>query len=156
MNALVVYDSQFGNTERIAQALAGALSAGGQARAVRVDPTQPVELQGVDVLIVGGPTQGWRATPATGSWLEAAGPERLRGRTVACFDTRFRGPRGLTGSAARALAKQLQGMGAPLLLPPESFFVKGWQAPVLYNGETDRAVAWGRKILEQVGESSPR
>lgn len=64
MNALVVYDSQFGNTERIAQAIASMLSEFGQTRAIRVDPTQAVDFQGVDLLILGCPTQGWRPTPA--------------------------------------------------------------------------------------------
>jgi len=156
MNALVVYDSQFGNTERIAQAIAGALSARGQARAVRVNPALPVDLQGVELLLVGSPTQGWKATPAVVSWLSAAGPERLRDLIVVCFDTRFRGPRLLTGSAAGALAGKLQGMGASLLLPPESFFVKGWQAPLLHDGEMDRAAAWARSILEKLGVSTAR
>ena len=63
MNALVVYDSQYGNTERIAQAIADTLGEFGEARAVRLDPGQPVESQGVDMFIVGCPTQGWRPTP---------------------------------------------------------------------------------------------
>ena len=49
MNALVIYDSLYGDTERIAQAIAGALREYGQVRAVRavrVDPAHPVELQG--------------------------------------------------------------------------------------------------------------
>ena len=37
MNTLVVYDSQYGNTERIAQTIASTLRAFGQAQAVRVD-----------------------------------------------------------------------------------------------------------------------
>jgi hypothetical protein len=48
MNALVVYDSQFGNTERIAQAIASMLSEFGQTRAIRVDSTQTVDFQGAE------------------------------------------------------------------------------------------------------------
>ena len=54
MNALVVYDPQFGNTEQIARAIAATLSEFGKARAVRVDPTQLFEGEGVDVLIRDG------------------------------------------------------------------------------------------------------
>jgi len=72
MNALVVYDSQYGNTERIAQAIADTLRAVGQARAVRVDSAHPVELQGVDILIVGCPTQGWNATPRCSPFSNAS------------------------------------------------------------------------------------
>src|SRR5256885_13379181 len=62
MNALIVYDSQFGNTERIAQCITSTLSEFGQARAVRVGQVHSEELQGVDMLILGCPTQGMRQT----------------------------------------------------------------------------------------------
>src|SRR5712692_6824666 len=91
MNTLVVYDSQFGNTERIAQIIANTLSAFGQAQAVRVDPAHPVSFQGVDLLILGCPTQGFRPTPAMQSLLGTVPFQRLRGLAIACFDTRFRG-----------------------------------------------------------------
>lgn len=154
MNALVVYDSQYGNTERIAQAIADTLRASGQVRVVRVDPAHPVELQGVDLLIVGCPTQGWRPTPAIRSFLEGASSERIGGLAVACFDTRFRLPRWMTGSAAEVMARKLQEKGVSLLLPPESFFVKGTQGP-LRGGELDRAATWARMLLEKVETSHP-
>jgi flavodoxin len=46
MYALVVYDSQYGNTERIAQTIADTLGEFGAARAVGLDPGQGVELEG--------------------------------------------------------------------------------------------------------------
>ncbi len=65
MNTLVVYDSQYGNTERIAQAIADTLGTFGQAQAVHVDPGHQVSFQGVDLLILGSPTQGFRLLPGT-------------------------------------------------------------------------------------------
>jgi hypothetical protein len=47
MKALVLYDSQYGDTEHIAQAIANALGEFGEVRAVRLDPAQPVEVQGL-------------------------------------------------------------------------------------------------------------
>ncbi len=148
MNALVIYDSQFGNTERVAQAIAGMLSEFGQARAVRVDPTQPVERQGVDLLILGCPTQGWRPTPAMQSFLENVSPASLSGLAVACFDTRFQRPRWMTGSAAKVMDRKLREKGALPVLPPESFFVTGTQGP-LVDRELDRAASWARKLREK-------
>src|SRR5215207_10623152 len=154
MNALVLYDSQYGDTERIAQAIADTLAEFGEARAVRLDPSQPVDLQGVDVFIVGCPTQGWRPTPAVQSFLEEVSSEELRSLAVACFDTRFRLPRLMTGSAARVMARTLQEKGVSLLLQPESFFVKGTQGP-LRDGELDRAAAWARMLIKEVQSPSP-
>src|SRR5437868_1516625 len=91
MNTLVVYDSQYGNTARIAQAIADTLRAFGQAQALRVDPAHPVSFQEVDLLILGSPTQGMRPTPAMQSLLETVSSASLSGLAVACFDTRFRG-----------------------------------------------------------------
>src|SRR5829696_3981945 len=125
MNALVVYDSQYGNTERIAQAIADTLREFGEVQAIRLDPGHPVELQGVDMFIMGCPTQGWRPTPTIRSFLEEVSSERFRSLAVACFDTRLRMPHWMTGSAARVMSRKLQEMGISLLVPPESFFVKG-------------------------------
>jgi flavorubredoxin len=154
MNALVVYDSQYSNTERIAWAIADALRAFGSVRVAHIDPAQVVEIQGADLLIVGSPTQGWRPTPAMQSFLGHISPDPLRRVVVACFDTRFRMPRWLTGSAAHMMAKKIQAMGVSLLVPPESFFVKGKQGS-LRRGELDRAAAWSRQVYRQMEASRP-
>lgn len=154
MNALVVYDSQYGDTERIAQAIADTLRASGEVREIRLEPGNPVELQGVDMFLVGCPTQGWRPTPAMQSFVEEVSSERLRDLAIACFDTRFRLPRWMTGSAARVMARKLQEKGVSLLVPPESFFVKGMQGP-LHDGELDRVSTWARMLLEKAASSPP-
>jgi flavodoxin len=154
MNTLVLYDSQYGDTQRIAQGIADKLAEFGEARAVRLDPRQPVELQGVEVFIVGCPTQGWRPTPAIQSFLEEVSFEELRGLAVACFDTRFRLPRLMTGSAAHVMAAKLREKGVSLLAEPESFFVKGTEGP-LRDGELERASMWARQIVEEVEAFRP-
>jgi flavodoxin len=154
MNALVLYDSQYGDTERIAQVIADTLGEFGEARAVRLDPRQPVELQGLDLFIVGCPTQGWRPTSTIQSFLEEASSEELGGMAVACFDTRFRLPRFMSGSAAKVMAAKLHEKGVPSLVPPESFFVKGTEGP-LREGELERASMWARQIVEEVEASRP-
>jgi flavodoxin len=156
MNTLVVYDSQYGNTERIAQTIADALRAFGQALAVRVDPTSPVSLEGVDVLILGSPTQGLKPTLAMQSFLETVSFQQIHGRAVACFDTRFRGFM-WKSSAAPHMASQLRIIGVELLIPPESFFVKFMkeEGPLL-AGEVERAAAWAKMLREKyVASASP-
>jgi flavodoxin len=148
MNALVIYDSQYGNTERIAQAIADTLSQAGQARAVRVDKESPCSLEGVDLLIMGSPTQGWRPTKAIQSFLGHISPGDWSGLAAASFDTRFRGPRLFTGSAARGIFKSLRIKGCSLLLPAESFFIKGTEGP-LQDGEIERAATWARLVREK-------
>ena len=154
MNTFIVYDSQFGNTERIAQAIADTLRAFGQASAVRVDPAHPVSFQGVDLLILGCPTQGMGPTPAMQSFLGNVSSQRLRGLRVACFDTRFRGFL-WKSSAAPRMARQLRTLGVEPLVPPESFFVKSMkkEGPLL-PGEVERAATWARMLHEKYEASA--
>lgn len=155
MNTLIIYDSQYGNTERIAQAIAGTLSAFGQAETVRVDPAHPIEFQGVDLLILGSPTQGLRPTPAIQSFLEKVSPASLSRLAVACFDTRFRGLL-WKSSAAPRMARQLRTLGVELIAPPESFFVKAMKAEgPLLDGEVERTATWARMLFNKAEALRP-
>ncbi len=147
MNAIVVYDSQYGNTERIARAIADTLRTFGQVHVVHGDPNQPFDLQDVDLLVVGSPTQGWKPTRSLQSLLSVVSAGQLRGLGVACFDTRLQQPRWLTGSAANWIAKKFQKMGAVLVVPPESFFVKGKEGPLL-SDEVERASVWAETLVK--------
>ncbi len=145
MNTLIVYDSQFGNTEHIVQAIAGALSEYGKVRTVRAEHTHPLELEGVDLLLLGCPTQAWNASPVMRSFLDYTTSETLGNVTVACFDTRFDRSPLITGSAARKMTNRLHKLGVRHLLPRESFFVESAQGP-LKSGEVVRAADWARRL----------
>ncbi len=146
MNTLVVYDSQYGNTKRIAQAIADTVRAFGQAQAVRVDLDRSFKFQGADLLILGSPTQGFRPTLAMQSFLGTVSYQLLSGLAVVCFDTRVRG-RLWKSSAAPRMARQLRTMGVEPLVPPESFFVKTMKKEgPLQAGEVERAASWALGI----------
>ena len=149
MNTLIVYDSQYGNTELIANEIGETLNALGRARAVRVDAVRASDLADVELLFVGSPTQGWRPTPAMQSYLAAPAANQLRSVHVACFDTRFQKPRWLTGSAAVVMTKCLQAQGIATIAEPVSFFVKGTEGPLL-PGEVERAKGWAMSIARRL------
>lgn len=152
MKTFVVYDSGFGNTEQVAQALAEALRIYGQVHIVRVEHTHPLELQGVDLLILGCPTQKWNTTPVMRSLIDYSSVPSLNRLSIACFDTRLDRPRWMTGSAAGRLVKQLREKGVTRLLPAESFLVEGMRGP-LVSGELERAARWAQQLHEQVETS---
>ena len=90
MKAMVIYDSGFGNTVKKAQAIRDGLSNGADNIELRhVGEVKPEQLQGLDVLIVGSPTQRCRPTPATNEFLDSILNNALQGIRVAGFDTRF-------------------------------------------------------------------
>jgi flavodoxin len=76
MNALIVYDSKFGNTERIARAIAGRL---GTTRLIRTEEVGELGRINCDLLIVAGPTQRQGASPAMRELLERIPLGALKG-----------------------------------------------------------------------------
>ena len=156
MNVLIVYDSQFGNTERIARAIAARLGA----RLLRVEETDALERTTCDLLIAAGPTQRQKTSPAMQAWLERLPRGALKDVPAAAFDTRYRMSRFLTGSAAERIASRLKSAGARLVVPPESFFMERDVPPQgekrrhemeqLEPGEEERAGEWAAAILEHM------
>jgi flavodoxin len=69
MKVLVVYDSIFGNTEIIAQAIGNQFDTQTDAVMVRVGDVKPEQLTGLELLIVGSPTHAFRPTPAVITFL---------------------------------------------------------------------------------------
>ncbi|MBN1312955.1 MAG: flavodoxin family protein, partial [Anaerolineae bacterium] len=89
MNALVIYDSVFGNTEKIAHAIGEALGAQGNADTLPVGQVTIDKMHGLDVLVVGSPTRGFRPTEGVTKLLNALPKNHLDGIQVAAFDTRI-------------------------------------------------------------------
>jgi flavodoxin len=158
MNVLVLFDTQFGNTEKIARAVGGALSSAAPARLQNARQVRSLDLDHVDLFIVGGPTQRQRITGNLEALLEAIPRRSLKGIQAAAFDTRYRMSKLLTGSAAARIERLLKKSGAHLTLPAESFFIERDVPPEgqkrrheieqLEPGELERAVEWAHKIAE--------
>lgn len=152
----VVYDSVFGNTEKIAQAIGDAFDS----EAVEVLPVSEMareKLGNLDVLIVGSPTRKFRPTPAVVKFLKGIPNHSLDGVKVAGFDTRI--PEEdiaksrvlpffvkVFGYAAEPISNMLIKKGGRAALPPEGFYVGGIDGP-LVEGELDRASLWAGRII---------
>lgn len=156
MKALIIYDSMFGNTEQVAQVMAAALADKAEVAARRVGDIQPAALTGLDLLIVGSPTQGFQPLPAIKKLLDGLPAQQLKGVKVAAFDTRIAvedvGNRFFTfmvslfGYAAKSIATRLQKKGGELVVPPEGFIVNGKEGP-LKEGERARAALWAQQLV---------
>ena len=160
MSALVVYESMWGNTRAVAEAIARGL--GPDAEVVDVARAPHVSTD-VDLLVVGGPTHAFsmsrgstrhdaaqrgaptsEESPGIREWL--AGLESPRPQlAVATFDTRVAKVRRLPGSAARAAAKEVRRRRLGQLVGTESFYVDDMAGPLL-DGELERAKAWGEQL----------
>ena len=146
MKALIVYDSVYGNTEKIAKSIGGAIT--GDVKVLRIGEVNPSELESIDLFIVGSPTQGGRPTPAIQDFLSKVSEPAIKGINVAAFDTRFSTRLvGIFGYAAGKIAGSLKTKGGTLILSPEGFFVKGKEGP-LKEGELERAASWAKEIAK--------
>ncbi|HET7270588.1 MAG TPA: flavodoxin domain-containing protein [Rubrobacter sp.] len=146
MKSLIIYESEYGNTEKIARAIGEALGQHGEARVRSVESVATLDTSGLHVLAVGAPTQRHGLPEAVKELLERTPQDQLKGVRALAFDTRYRRARWITGSAAREIGKHLRRMGCKLLAEPESFFVEGSEGP-LEPGEEDRARAWAARSL---------
>ena len=146
MNALVLYESEFGNTQQIARAITSVLARHGAARLESIYRLGHSVLEGVDLLILGSPTQYQEATPDMLAWLDRIPPRALYGMPVGVFDTRYHLPRLLAGSAAESISKTIQQQGGNLIAPPKSFFVTEREGP-LEAGEIERAASWAGMLV---------
>jgi flavodoxin I len=148
MKALVVYDSVYGNTEKIARAIGEAIAPSGEVKVLRAGEANPSELTSIELLIVGSPTHGGRPTPAIQDLLNKVAQASLKGINVAAFDTRSQAKLArVFGNAAGRIAGHLTKKGGVLVVSPEGFLVTGTKGP-LKEGELERAAAWAKGILQ--------
>ena len=154
MKTLIVYDSYFGNTEKIAKIV-------GEAFGDDVPVKRPIdvdmdELSHLDYLIVGAPTRAFRPSDAIKAFLKDVPSGALSGVKVAAFDTRM-DPEdvgnpilkfmvGIFGYAAEPIAKSLVKKGGVLVGVPAGFVVLDSEGP-LRDGELERAAEWAETLM---------
>jgi flavodoxin len=158
MKAWVIYDSVFGNTEKIAQAISAALGYQDDVSLFRAG-AQPAELPaGLDLMIVGSPTRQFRQTNAVRDFVKNIPEGSLKGIRVATFDTRFAVDEMKSaigrffvrtfGYAAKPIADGLKKKGGELAALPEGFIVVDTEGP-LKAGEPQRAADWARQVVSR-------
>ncbi|MBA7611684.1 hypothetical protein ES703_18912 [subsurface metagenome] len=146
MKTLIVYDSVYGNTEKIAKTIGDAIT--GEVKVLRVGEVNSSELKAFDLLIVGSPTQGGRPTRAIQDFINKVQVSAFKGTNVAAFDTRLSTKLvRIFGYAAGRIAGSLKRKGGTLIVSPEGFFVKGTKGP-LKEGEVEHAASWAKEIVK--------
>jgi flavodoxin len=134
--ALVVYDSVYGNTEKVARALAKGLEDGGvDVECVRVDAVKLDELSKYDLLVVGGPVHAWSVSKPIKAFLERLkSVEGLSGKKAFALDTKMSRGR-LAGSAGGKIEGKLKSLGLTIVKPHASAVVKGREGPLEEGAE---------------------
>ena len=160
MNSVVIYASRYGNTRRIAEAIAEGLRSFGTAQLFAAEEAPTSLPPGTDLIVIGGPTEMHKMTEPLAEVLHRIEAETLHGVAAAAFDTHLRWPRWLAGSAGVGAWNKLQRTGARMIAPTESFFVKKDEgaekgdAPKLEPGELERAAQWAAALADKA-QSEP-
>jgi Flavodoxin domain len=168
MRALVVYESMYGNTHAVAEAIAAGLGEAYEVSVIPVGEATSELVAAADLLVAGGPTHMHRMSsaasrrmagtaavkdgsgvamdpgadgPGLRDWLDGIGPGH---RLAAAFDTRFNGVPALTGQASHGISRLLRKRGYRLVAAPESFLVD--KQNTLRDGESSRARRWGATL----------
>jgi Flavodoxin len=177
MRAVIVYESMYGNTHLIADAIGAGLRTAFDVAIVPVSQADPAVLAHADLVVVGGPTHihGMSRNSTRKAAVEAASkpispltvePDALGpglrewfgslGRypaKAAAFDTKLRGPAALTGRASKEVNRLLRAHGFDVATPPESFLVT--KQDRLAPHEVDRAREWGTKLAAGTASRGP-
>ena len=174
MKITIVYESMFGGTRAIAEAIGEGCGQWADVEVVSVADADPGMVDRTDVLVVGGPTHAWGMSrpstrkgapgyrdkpgsdlvlepgaetgPGVREWLAGLGQTHAHG---AAFDTRIKGPSALTGRASRGIKRHLSKRGFDMITRPESFLVT--RRSHLVEGEIDRARVWGSQLATLMG-----
>lgn len=154
MNSLVIYGSRYGNTQKLAAAIAAELGKHGEALLVSVEEAPPIVGEATDLVVVGGPTEAHRMSEPVAQLFDRVGDDWLAGKAAAAFDTRVRWPLFLSGSAAAGIVRKLEAAGATVIAPPMSFFVGGTPT-LLEPGELEQAKAWAASLASRKVPKEP-
>lgn len=141
MNALVIYDSTFGNTKAVAEEIVNNLD--GNAKTLSVKNFHTTDLVGIDLVIWGSPINGWKPTVATMAVINELPEKTFQGIRFTTFDTRVK--MFLHGDAKDHMAEKIRSLGGKPIAKPKEFYVKGKDGP-LFEGEIEKAGQWARQI----------
>jgi hypothetical protein len=162
MNAIVVYESHWGNTAAIARAIAEGI--GPEARALSTAEATGEAVAGADLIVAGAPLLGFSlptesmlkglasnagrdptppdlSHPSMRAWIDALPAGNAR---AAAFETRIWWS---PGSAAKSILGKLEAAGYHTAAKPQRFVVKGKYGP-LREGELEKATAWGAELAQ--------
>ncbi len=155
MKVLILYDSFFGNTEKIAEYIKETLEEEHDVNLIKAGDFKETDFANVEFLIIGSPTRAFRPTKDITNILNKY-PLAIKELKTAVFDTRIDyntiKPKTLSsimkrsGYASEKINKRLTKIGSDIIASPEGFYVEDSEGP-LAEGEKEKAQRWLLGIL---------
>jgi flavodoxin len=149
---LVVFDSSFGNTEKIGREIAVGIQESGiaECKVINIDDVESEDLSGYDGALFGSPIHAFRATRGIKGAVKKAAKKGLKANLVASFDT-YQAP-GHVGKAAHQIEDELKKKipGAKVISPGLSALVLDRKGP-LHDDELPKAREFGKTFAQELG-----
>ncbi len=147
MKGLVVYDSSYGNTRIIGEAIADTLKESGiETDVCYVKDAREVNTKNYGFMIVGSPTRFGTMSFAMKAFLGKVNEKEWTGKPFAAFGTE--NPESIEkqqGNAAEKIALKLKEKNMKQLMPALRGVALGWKGP-LQDGETRKAKDYAREF----------
>jgi menaquinone-dependent protoporphyrinogen IX oxidase len=156
MKGIIVYDTSYGNTQKIAEVIAQALKESGtETDLFNVKDVKKLNAKDYDFLVLGSPTKFGTMSFAIRFFLGKVKSEEWMNKPFAAFDTE--NPENIEKaaaqkkdwSAAEKIAEKLRDKKMNLLLPVLKISVLGQKGP-LVEGEIDRTKNFAKELANKL------
>ncbi|MHA1959245.1 MAG: flavodoxin family protein [Candidatus Thorarchaeota archaeon] len=149
-SVVVVYESQFGNTELLAQEIAAGIEETGEVKTFLTKPksVEPREIQTADAVLFGSPNHMGRQTRGMKKFIGKLAREGISGKLTACFDTYMGNDESkAVHKMEELIIKKLPGLS--LVTPGLSALVVGFRGP-LAEDVLPKAREFGRQFGQKL------
>ena len=152
MKVLIVYDTTSANrnTEKVAKTIESVLrEMGFGVDCLYVTDANPENVKNYNCIIVGSPTEGFRAKKPITGFLDSLPQDGFAGKLAAAFDTQIQSR--FSGNAAKKIQSKLEQLGFRPVVEPLVVYVEGRQAEIhLKDGETDKTTNWAQELARVI------
>jgi len=152
MRVLIVYESKYGNTKKVAETIGeGITEAGNKTDVKHVKEVEKETVKDFDILLIGSPTYVGSHAKSIKKFIKSLGDLSLKGKSFAVFDTQMGGTGGgFLRNTIKKLEEQIEKTIPDLekLTTGLQVGVKGIKGP-LSDGELSRCKNFGLELLKK-------
>nr|MDO8133842.1 flavodoxin domain-containing protein [Candidatus Njordarchaeum guaymaensis] len=154
VSVLVAFDTKYGNTKRVAEAIAEGLKTAREIKAtvLNIKDVDAKTIPTFDAFLVGSPAHFGGPTGTAKGFIERMGKLKLEGKCIAVFDTYITNPRGSDfEKAVRKLEEHIRKKAPSLTIvsPGLSIRVSGMKGPIA-DGELPKCQEFGKRFAAQL------
>ncbi len=148
--AIIIYESVYGNTKKIAEAIAEGIQAGNEveSRVVKTGEIHTDEICDYDAILFGCPNHNQAPALNMIKFLERAAIVHVKGKIGGVFDTYTGGNKGIALSQLKKVVEE-KFSGIELIDGGFSAKVEGRKGP-LADDEFSKAIDFGKKIASRI------